>query len=109
MFDMKEFQDLKEKIMVLTNQENPSTLPDKNILYKELILFQKELVNKNIELLDHVAENPNEMQVYSTYIQCITQIKENWFLVERISRKIQEIYREYNHDRLPKEVSYDNE
>ena len=100
MFNMQEFQDLKEKIMICIGQENPSRLQDKNELYAELKDLQKELIEKNNFLLDILLKSTSKQFDSLPYVM---QVKENWQLIDLLFKKLQEVYKEYNHDRLPLE------
>ena len=100
MFNMQEFQDLKEKIMSCIGQETSSNLQDKNELYAELKDLQKELIEKNNYLLDLLLKSTRNQFDSLPYVM---QVKENWQLIDLLFKKLQEVYREYNENRFPLE------
>ena len=100
MLNIQEFQDLKEKIMIFIGQEVPSTLNNKNELYAELKNLQNELIEKNNYLLDFLLKPTRKQFDFLPYVK---QVKENWQLIDLLFKKLQEVYREYNYDKLPLE------
>lgn len=93
----KEFQDLKEKIVTCIGQEIPSMLHDKNELYAELKDLQTELIEKNNFLLGILLQTTCNQENFLVYVK---QVKENWQLIDLLFKKLQEVYREYNHNSL---------
>lgn len=100
--DVKKFQRLRETAIVWLNEGVPARIKDKNKVYFELSAVRSELLAFNMELFDKYSSKNAVCNIFINYMI------ETDKLIVALSERAQEMYREYNSDRLLLEIKDDD-